>query len=234
MARQTKRKTISTKTRTRQQSKRTLWFILGLAGLAVVVLIAVGALSRSHNTPNTASVIGQVSAQDKSLGDPNAPVVVVDFSDFHCPHCRVFTETTEKQLIENYVKTGKVRLVYKHFIVINSQLPANASECAREQGKFWAYHDLLFARQETDAPFSNDELKRYARELGLDTQRFDKCVDEGRYMNVVMKETDEGHRLGVRGTPTIFVNGKLIPRGALWPDLKAAIDQALQKANKGG
>ena len=215
---------------TDRRNQQTLWIILGLAGLAVIILIAVGLLSRQSSQPSTAAIVGEVPAHGKVLGDPNAPVEVWDFSDFHCPHCRHFTEGTEKKLIETYVKTGKVRFVYKHFIVINSWEAANASECAAEQGKFWEYHDYLFQRQETDAPFTKDELKRYARDLGLDTAQFDKCVDSGKYMNVVQKEMDEGRRLGVRGTPSIFVNGKFIPRGALWPDLQSAIEQALQEA----
>ncbi len=215
-----------------RSNQTTLWIIMGVAGVAVVLLIVIGLLSRQSSQPNTAAVIGDVPVEGKVLGDPNAPVVVWDFSDFHCPHCRNFAEGTEKQLIETYVKTGKVRFVYKHFIVIDSWDAANASECAREQGKFWEYHDYLFQRQETDAPFSKDELKRYARDLGLDTAKFDQCVDSGKYMNIVQKEMDEGRRLGVRGTPTIFVNGKMIPYGARWSDLQQAIEQALQE--KGG
>ncbi len=220
--------------RTGQGSKNqtTMWIIMGIAGIAVALLIVIGLLSQRSSQPTTASVIGDVPARGKTLGDPNAPVVVWDFSDFHCPHCRKFTEDTERQLIETYVKTGKVYFVYKHFIVINSWDAANASECAAEQGRFWEYHDYLFKKQETDAPFTKDELKRYARDLGLDTARFDKCVDTGKYMNVVQKEMDEGRRLGVKGTPTIFVNGTLVPRGALWPDLQQAIEQALQEAKQ--
>ncbi len=226
-----KKRTRARKAETRS-NRQTLWIVMGIAAVAVLVLIVVGLLSRQSSRPNTAALIGDTQASGKTLGDPNAPVVVWDFSDFHCPHCRDFTEGTEKQLIETYVKTGKVRFVYKHFIVINSWEAANASECAAEQGKFWEYHDYLFQKQETDAPFSKDELKRYARDLGLDTAAFDTCVDSGKYMNVVQKEMDEGRRLGVRGTPSIFVNGQYIPRGALWPDLQQAIEQALKE--KGG
>ncbi len=213
-----------------RSSSQTLWFILALAGLAVIVLVVVGMVSRAGERLKTAQVAQEVGATGKVLGDPNAPVEVWDFSDFHCPHCRTFATGTARRLIEEYVKPGKARLVYKHFIVLQSYQAANASECAAEQGQFWAYHDYLFQKQETDAPFTPDELKRYARDLGLDTDAFDRCVDSGKYMNVVLKETNEGRRLGVRGTPTIFVNGQLIPRGALWPDLKAAIEKALQEA----
>lgn len=232
MARPKPKKRTRARKAEKQSNRQTLWIVMGIAAVAVLVLIVVGLLSRQSSQPNTAALIGDTQTEGKSLGDPNAPVVVWDFSDFHCPHCRDFTEGTETQLIETYVKTGKVRLVYKHFIVLNSWEAANASECAAEQGKFWQYHDYLFQKQETDSPFSKDELKRYARDLGLDTEAFDRCVDSGKYMNVVQKEMDEGRRLGVRGTPSIFVNGQYVPRGALWSDLQQAIEQALKE--KGG
>jgi len=216
-----------------KKNQRTLWIIVGIATVAVLVLVVVGALSRSGQQVNTAAVAGEGQGHGKVLGDPNAPVEVVDFSDFQCPHCRTFAVEAEQQLIEEYVRTGKVRLVYKHFIVIpNSEQAANASECASEQGKFWEYHDYLFERQETDRPFTSDKLKRYARDLGLDTKAFDACVDKEQYMDRVYQDTNEGRRLGVRGTPTIFVNGKLVEQGALWPDLKRAVDAALQSAQQ--
>lgn len=226
----TTRRSQAAKSRRNQQ---TLWVIIGLAAVAVIVLIAVGTLSRSAQKPETATVAGEGLARGKVLGEADAPVEVVDFSDFQCPHCRTFAVGAARQLVEEYVKTGKARLVYKHFIVIpNSELPASASECAREQGRFWQYHDYLFQRQETDRPFTTDKLKRYAAALGLDTKAFNRCLDEGRYMDVVFREMNEGRQLGVRGTPTIFVNGQLIPRGALWSELKQAVEAALQAAQK--
>ncbi len=213
---------------------QTLWLVLGLSGLAVLVLIVAGMLSRSQEIPQTAQYAEELPASGKVLGFPEAPVEVWDFSDFHCPHCRTFALGPAQQLIEEYVKPGKVRLVYKHFIVLRSYQAANASECAAEQGKFWAYHDYLFTKQESDAPFTPEELKQYANDLGLDMNAFSQCVDSGKYMDVVLQEMEEGRALGVRGTPTIFVNGQLIPRGALWPDLKAAVEQALQAAETRG
>lgn len=232
MARPKKRK--GSRKEAPESRNRTLWFIMGVSGLVVLALIVVGIISRSGQRPETAAAAAEVGASGKVLGDPQAPVEVWDFSDFHCPHCRTFAETTEKRLIEEYIKPGKARLVYKHFIVLQSYQAANAAECAAEQGKFWEYHDYLFQKQEMDAPFTPEELKRYARELGLDTEAFDRCLDSGKYMHVVLQETNEGRALGVRGTPTIFVNGQLVPRGALWPDLKAAIEAALQTAGSGG
>ncbi len=207
-----------------------LLLILGLAALAVLVLIVVGSLSRSHKAPKTTYLKG-IPVDGRTLGFADAPVEVWDYSDFLCPHCREFVEGPEKRLIEEYVKTGKVRFVFKQFVLSERSLPAaNAAECAREQGKFWEYHDYLYARQATDSPFPTQKLKAYARQLGLDTSRFDKCVDEGKYFDALMKETMEGYKRGVRGTPTIFVNGTMVPRGMQWSYLKEAIDAALKES----
>ncbi len=213
-----------------QQSTRALWFILGLAGVAVILLILIGTMSRNKEAKPADAFLKGIPVSGKTLGYPDAPVAVWDFSDFHCPHCREFAFGPEQKLIEEYVKTGKVKFTFKHFIVVNSYLPANASECANEQGQFWVYHNYLYKKQETDAPFSAEDLKQYARDLGLDTKAFDACVDSGKYMNVVLQETDEGRGLGVRGTPTIFVNGQYIERGMFWDVLKAAVDRALEEA----
>lgn len=215
-----------------QQSQQALWFILGLAGIAVILLILIGMMSRSQEVKTADVSLQGIPVSGKTIGYPDAPVEVWDFSDFHCPHCREFAFGPEQQLIQEYVKTGKVKFTFRHFIVVDSYLPANASECANEQGQFWAYHNYLYKKQETDAPFSKEELKQYARDLGLNTKAFDACVDSGKYMNVVLKETDEGRGLGVMGTPTIFVNGQYIERGMFWDVLKAAVDRALQEANQ--
>ncbi len=214
---------------TAKRTSQTMLLILLLAALAVLALIVIGALTRSHNTPKTASLLDGVPVKGHVLGYPNAPVEVWDFSDFLCPHCREFVEGPEKKLIEEYVKPGKVRFVFKHFVLSERSLPAaNAAECAREQGKFWEYHDLLYERQPTDSPFPTEKLKTYARELGLNTTQFDECLEKGKYFDYLMKESAEGYKLGVRGTPSIFVNKVFIPQGMRWEVLKAAIENALE------
>ncbi len=228
MARQKAKRTSPSR---QQQSAQALWFILGLAGIAVILLILIGTMSRNNEVkPADASLEG-IPVSGKTLGYPDAPVTVWDFSDFHCPHCREFAFGPEQKLIQEYVKTGKVKFVFKHFIISSaSYLPANAAECANEQGQFWAYHNYLYEKQPTDTPFTVEKLKRYARDLGLDTKAFDACMDSGKYMNEIMREMDEGRSLGVRGTPSIFVNGQYIERGMFWDVLKAAVDRALKEA----
>jgi len=124
-----------------------------------------------------------------------------------------------------------VRFVFRHFAFIGdeSRWAAEASECANEQGRFWDYYDKLFEEQsgENVGTFGKENLKRFAAELGLDTERFNQCLDSGRYQTKVQQELIEGRQKGVRGTPTLFVNGQLIERGGDYQVLRAAILAAL-------
>lgn len=129
--------------------------------------------------------------------------------------------------------TGQVRFAFRHFAFIGdeSRWAAEAAECASEQGHFWDYYDKLFEEQagENVGAFSRDNLKRVAADLGLDAEQFNQCLDSGKYQDKVQQETTEGQRLGVRGTPTLFVNGQLIRDGSNYQALQAAIEAALSR-----
>jgi len=159
-------------------------------------------------------------------GALNAPVTMVEFSDFQCPYCRQFATETLPLIEQKYIRTGLVRLIYRDFAVQGpeSQWAAEAAYCAQEQGAFWPYHDLLFARQygPNQGTFSKDNLKGFAAELGLDVRLFAQCLDSGRYAAMVQAATQEGRSLGLQGTPTFFINGRKV-EGALpferWDEL---------------
>ena len=126
-----------------------------------------------------------------------------------------------------------MRFAFRHlaFIGDESRWAAEASECANEQGGFWDYYDKIFEEQagENVGAFSRDNLKRFAVELGLNTEQFNQCLDSGKYRDKVQQEVAEAQRLGVRSTPTLFVNGELIERGADYQVLQAAIETALNR-----
>jgi len=115
------------------------------------------------------------------------------------------------QLEEKYVKTGQIKLVYRHmaFLGDESQWAAEASECAGDQGKFWEYHDKLFTSQngENQGAFSKDNLKKFAADLKLDTAKFNQCLDSNQFTDKIKKATQDAQQLGVQGTPTVFING---------------------------
>jgi protein-disulfide isomerase len=129
-----------------------------------------------------------------------------------------------------YVDKGIVRFGYQHFAFLGqeSQWAAQASECAADQGAFWPYHDYLYEHQagENGGAFSQDNLKRFARELELDTDAFNTCLDSGKYSTTVGQETAYGQSLGVRGTPTFFVNGQLLVGAQPFEAFQKAIEAA--------
>lgn len=149
---------------------------------------------------------------DTFLGSADAPVTIIEFSDFQCPFCKRFYERTWPQLKKAYVETGKVRVIYRDFPLgfhQNAQPAAEATECADEQGAYWKMHDRLFERQEewADSPNAKELFGRYAQALGLDAALFSKCLEAGRYADEVKKDYQDGIVYGVEGTPTFFING---------------------------
>jgi protein-disulfide isomerase len=141
-------------------------------------------------------------------GPAAAPVAIVEFSDFHCPFCQQVASTL-RQLLSRY--DDKVKLVHRDFpnenIHPEATKAAEAARCAHEQGKFWEYHDALFA----NAPKATQEqLGVYARQVGLEVPSFERCLASGRQVPAVQRDVNEGTRLGVTGTPAFFINGRLL------------------------
>jgi len=141
-------------------------------------------------------------------GSATAPVTIVEFSDFHCPFCQKVLPTLA-QLESQY--GDKVKLVFRDYPIDNLHPGARkaheAARCAHDQGKFWAYHDLLFANAPKASP---DQLKIYAQDVGLDVPAFEQCVNSGAYEAAVQRDVEEGARVGVTGTPAFFINGRLL------------------------
>jgi len=176
-----------------------------------------------------------VESDDPVLGKADAPVTIVEFSDFQCPFCRRFWADTYTQLKEEYIDTGKVRLVFRdyplpfHDAATPSALAAN---CANEQGKFWQYHDKMFIEQEKQGQgtvtYGATELKAWAQQLGLNTAQFNQCLDSKKYADEVAADTAAGSAAGVSGTPSFFVNGQLLVGAQPFASFKAIIDAELE------
>jgi protein-disulfide isomerase len=175
----------------------------------------------------------EVSLDDDPVkGSPNAKVTIVEFSDFQCPFCQRFFLQTLPKIEEKYIKTGKVRFVYRDF-PLNfhqyAQKAAEAAECADEQGKFWDYHDILFQKQSEWAAAGESKFKEYAQQLGLDMQKFNQCLDSGKYANEVQKDYNDGLKYGVSGTPTFFINGREVIGAQPYSVFEQIIEQELSK-----
>lgn len=165
-----------------------------------------------------------------AIGNEDATVTIVEWSDFQCPFCGKFYSETEIKLRANYVDTGKVLFIYKHFpleaIHPMATPAAVASECASEQGKFWAYHDKVF---ENYRSISVANLKTWAGSLGLDQKQFDECLDSNKYLDKVKADMAQGQAAGVRGTPGFTINGKLISGAQPYEVFESAIEAELNK-----
>jgi len=170
----------------------------------------------------------EVAATGPSRGPASAPVTIVEFSDFQCPYCG-----REYPVVERLMKEydGKVRLVFRHFPLDFhpfAQKAAEAGACAADQGgnKFWKLHDRMFTNQQKLAV---EDLKGYAKELGLDSARFDKCLDGGEKRALVEADGKAGQEAGVSGTPAFFVNGVFINGAVPYEQFKDAVDRELKR-----
>ena len=152
-------------------------------------------------------------SDDPVLGNPNAPVTIVEFSDFQCPFCARFFDQTLPQIQQDYIDTGKVKLVFRDFpiesIHANAKAASMAAECADDQKMFWQYHDKLFEGQTQWARLSAEDasntFKQYASDLNLATEDFNTCLDSAKYMSEINQDFQNGANYGVTGTPAFFI-----------------------------
>jgi protein-disulfide isomerase len=166
------------------------------------------------------------AAGHPTLGSKHAPVTVVEFADFQCPFCKR-SEDAVKAIHNKY--GDRVRLVFMDFPLNfhpHAMPAASAARCAGGQGKFWEYHDALFADQSKLEPA---DLKATAKKLGLDTSKFNACFDKGEYDQAIQKDLDEGRKLNVSGTPTFFIDGREIVGAQPAESFTSIIDQELAK-----
>lgn len=204
------------------------WIIIGAIAL-VVILIAV-VVVRSFTAGTTAvEPRARYMANGMFMGNPNAPVKVINYSDFLCVHCYQYFLEQGEALEENYINKD---LVYMEFVPFNifgerSAAAISASYCAAEQNKFWEYHDILFVNQPNaqKGAFSNTNLVKYAGAAGLDTAQFRQCFDSGKYDAKVIESLERGKADGIEGTPSFLINGRFSYRNTL----EAIIDEELAK-----
>ncbi len=176
----------------------------------------------------------EVEAGDSPVkGKADAPVTIIEFSDYQCPFCERFFKQTLPLIEEQYIKTGKAKLVYKDFPLISihpeAEKAAEAARCVREQKGdegYFKMHDKLFENQQE---LSVENYKKWARDLGVVGAKFDECLDKGKYTDAVEEELAYGEQLGVTGTPAFFINGKMISGAQPFDVFKQAIDSALNR-----
>ena len=191
------------------------------------------AIDNINQTP-PAEVSLALNQEDVILGDPKAPVTLIEYGDFQCPFCGRFYSQTENLIKEQYVRTGKVKFVYRHFAFLGPESleAANAVECAKDQGKFWEFHDALYSAEIKDGEEHNGNLnpalfKLLANQLGMNAVSFSACLASNKYADKVQGDYNNALAAGVRSTPTIFINGQKIEGAVPFTNFKAIIDNFL-------
>lgn len=215
-------------------SSMAIWLIGGALLFVILLVIVINIVNSNNGVASSANVAQLDLPADwiagNAMGNPDATVVVDAYEDFLCSHCLEWTTTIKPQLIENYIKPGKVRFVYHTFPLSGfapaSNMAAMASQCAVDQNAFWPYHDRLFdAQRGGQQAFTIEKLSDYAAEIGLDQREFTSCMSSLKHQAAVQASLQEGVDKGVQGTPAIFVNGTSI--NSDYPSLQAEIDRLL-------
>jgi len=222
-----------------------LGFFAGLAAISVVgFLILLGVMFTNPGAEQPVAVAGEPSVvtpptneptaqtvrsigkDDHILGDIKAPVQIIIYDDFECPFC-LRHEDTLKQVRDAY--GDDVVMAYRHFPLSfheSAQKAAEASECAADQGRFWEMHDQIYTDQ-GNGTMGVDQFKKDAKNLGLNTSKFNDCLDSGKYVEEVNKDLSDGVTFGVQGTPGNFINGQAISGAVPFAQFKAIIDATL-------
>ncbi len=154
------------------------------------------------------SVPGRLEVEvddDPAIGPEDAPITIIEFSDFNCPYCRKFHAETFQPLLDQY--PGMIRFVYRDYPITSAEsfVAAQAAECAEDQGAFWEFHDALFSGR---YDLGREAYTKYAEELGLDVEELVACLDSERYAEEVQADARYAAGLGISGTPTFFINGR--------------------------
>lgn len=245
-----KRQAVQEERRKKEQQKRLrqIIYIVGGALLVVIIAFSINAFAKQNSAKVVQGDVVTVTpktrpqADGHSMGDPNAKVKIIEYSDFQCPYCKQFADTTEQAIIDNFIATGKVFFTYHsmgNFVSQNiglggteSRDAAEASYCASDQGKFWEYKDILFANSlgEDQGYFARPRLEKMAEALDLDLTQFNECMDAKKFRNQVNQDFSDGIAAGVTGTPSFVINGKLITGAQPIEVFQQEIEAALQAA----
>ena len=246
---------------TKQSSKLTIhWPSLGIGAVIAVACIFFGIMMANMVDTESTQILDEITINEIGsikkptfssftdnaspiLGDENAPLTLIEFGDYQCTYCKKFFRETVESILINYVETGKVKMLFKDFIVVDgavggndSMNAANAAHCANDQGMFWQFHSTLYNNWAGEGTgwISSEQLNKFANTLELDMNEFSNCVSELKWKKLVNASHDDAVALGVTATPTFFVidenRNVLKITGAQHYDVfKEVFDSALEK-----
>jgi protein-disulfide isomerase len=198
-------------------------FFLGLGG--GYLLWGSAAKPAVAADPNTVRRVDVSTDDDPSIGPPNAPITIIEFSDYQCPYCEVWYKQVYQQLLASY--PNQIRFVYRDLpLPMHPEAvpAAEAADCAGEQNAYWKYHDALFNQK---YGLSRTAYDQYATDLGLDLKAFAACVDSHRYQGEIQADASDAARVGISGTPSFVVNGRILIGALPFSEFKTVIDEEL-------
>lgn len=207
----------------------------GIGGLKpLAVLNENDVVQDSNSLPTETLKVDASEDDDAFMGDDDAPIVMIEFSDFQCPYCQRFFSTTLPEIKTNYIETGKVKLVYRDYPLSghkNAKVAAEAAECAAEQDHYFEMHDQLFTNLSEwgSSETPEDFFKTYATDLGLNSSTFASCLDNHIMQAEVEADFADGIRYGVSGTPTFFVNGQKLVGAQPYSAFQGIFDKLLEE-----
>jgi len=206
--------------------------IISLLAVLVFGVLAWSTLGRAAGEIQTPEPITRTQVNFNTMGDPNAPVKIIQYADFQCPFCKRFVDETEKQLIDAYINTGKAFFEYRSFgsfIGSESVRAAEAAYCAGDQNKFWEMHDMIYANQgaERSGALRDEVLKALATQISLDMNTFNGCFDGGKYKSKVTQDGTDARAAQVDSTPTFIINGAVIKGAQPFAAFQQTIETAL-------
>ena len=224
--------------RRQQERVQRIGIIVTFVVLAVIVVGGVVLSQQPAQGMVKPILISRPQVNVNATGDPKAPVKVIEYADFQCPYCMNFWRDTEAQIIDTYVKTGKVYLEFHSFgsfLGAESARAAEGAYCAGDQGKFWDMHDSLFTNQgpENANSLADNRIVAIAQVVpGLDMGKFNDCFTSGKYAGKVIQDGDAAQQAGVTSTPTFFINGTKVEGAQPFSTFQKDIDAALATAGK--
>jgi protein-disulfide isomerase len=236
----------------RRRRPRTSWMLAAATGALVVggVVIAVSLLGARGDDDSTGGAeqtavatahlcgSGSVPVDGRTCGEEAAPVKIVELSDYQCPWCKRFVDTTEPEVESEYIQKGLVQLEFHNLAITGGNAPpdtnestlaAEAAECANDQGRYWEYHYKLYAEQqgENRGAFLPERLKQFATDLGLDRSEFDACLDSHKHIGLIEGEREQSLEAGARATPSFLIDGKLVVGYEPFEKFREHIEEAL-------
>ena len=234
----TKREAVREKRR-KEQRRRRLYIVLAILGgaLAIAAIIVIPSLLPVGDVVMITPV-ERPMADGRAMGDPDAPVKIEVYEDFQCPACKTYSEQIAPQVKDAYVATGEVYYVFRHYPFLDDNAPrkesdqaANASMCAADENRFWDYHDMLFANWngENQGSFNDKRLVAFAEALDLDMTKFNPCFEANLHADEIDSDFQMGRQLGVTGTPSVLVNGRILTPGRVpsFTDISDAVEAEL-------